>query len=476
MTNSRHPLPAPRAARHAFKATVLAGLFALGLNAALARSTFEAPDATYGGTITAQPVAGSAIVAGSEITLSGRGFKPGQAILLSRGGAVLNADGQPYVADEQGNFKATFQVPEDAAAGQHPVVVTTSGPSHAAIFALKVSPVVPLSGAAQFTQASAKLVPGLYQSDISAKTGAIFVTSAVGRPPVKETQLLRLNGQTLVIEAQRTPAAAPGRNGADGGLYAVYGVGVDDSHGNVWVTNTRQNTVAVYRQSDLALVKQFEPGTVNHARDVVVDEALGRAYASATGTPNIAVFDAQTLAFTGNIEIKSTLRGENFSVASLHLDPAVHKLYAVSLTTNEAAVIDAKTGTVEKVFPVAGAKSAIGVAHDAKTDRLFVASQGSDNLAIVDVASGKTLHLVPTGAGALNVTFEPVNRLAYVSNRAAGTVTVVDPDGRVVANLDNGTFPNHVTSDGKGKVYAINKSRGADDPVGDRITRITPVR
>ena len=43
-----------------------------------------------------------------------------------------------------------------------------------------------------------------------------------------------------------------------------------------------------------------------------------------------------------------------------------------------------------------------------------------------------------------------------------------------VANLDGGTFPNHVHEDGKGHVFAVNKSRGEDDPKGDRITRIAP--
>ena len=83
---------------------------------------------------------------------------------------------------------------------------------------------------------------------------------------------------------------------------------------------------------------------------------------------------------------------------------------------------------------------------------------------------------VTYGAGALNVAFEPVSGLAYVTNRGAGTVTVVDGDGKVVGNLDGGTFPNHVREDGKGNVFAVNKSRGAEDPKGDRITRITPTR
>lgn len=92
----------------------------------------------------------------------------------------------------------------------------------------------------------------------------------------------------------------------------------------------------------------------------------------------------------------------------------------------------------------------------------------------MDVASGRVLHDVYVGAGALGVTYDPVHRLAYVASRAAGTVTVVDAQGRIVANLDGGTYPNHIAADGKGDVFLINKSRGEDDPQGDRITRITP--
>lgn len=450
----------------------LLGLMAFGVQTAQAATVFDAPDATYKGEINAQGPRGTAITAGSEVQLQGRDFKPGQRITLMRGNTVLNTDA--YVADEKGTFSASLKVPADAAVGLQPILVAVSNPSAAAVFPLKVSPVVPVSNTEAYKQVSAKLAPGLYQSAVSAKTGAVFVTSAVGRPPVKASELLRLNGETLAVEARVTPAAAPGSD--DGSVFAVYGVGVDDQNGNVWVTNTRQNAVAVYRQADLSLVKQFAPGTVAHARDVVIDPTLGRAFASATGTPVIAMFDTRTLAEPTPIQVKSLKWGSQFSVASLHLDAAAHKLYAVSLSTEEAAVVDAKTGTVEKVIPVEGIKMAMGVAYDAKTNRLFVAAQGSDNLAIVDLASGKTLHRVSTGAGPLNVAFDPVKRLAYVTNRVSGTLSVVDPDGKLVANLPDGTFPNHVTVDGKGNVYAVNKAKGQDDAEGDRITRFTPVK
>ena len=448
--------------------------------AAATAAGFDAPDATFKGQVNV--VDTPLVLPGSEVQFGGRDFKPGQQITLSYGGVDLG-NGQPITVGADGSFRTRFKVPADAAAGRYPLVVTATKPSAALVHELKVSPNIPLSGQSNFAQTPQKLVPGLYQAAYSARLDRLFVTSAVGRPPVTESRLLKINPATLATEASVAPPQAPVAPAAAGetprapGLYAVYGVAVDDVNGRVWVTNTRQDTIAVYRQSDLALVKQFEVGAVSHSRDVIVDEKLGRAYVSATGSNHISVFDAKSLKWLRNIEIESSLKGFNtpdFTPMSLDLDREHHKLYTVSMSSNEAAIIDTRSDKVEKVFAVAGAKSASGVAFDAKTNRLLVASQGSDNLVIVDATDGKVLHDVKVGAGSLNVALDPVRSLAYVPNRAAGTVTVVSLNGDIVANLPGGTFPNHVTEDGKGTVYAINKSRGSDDPEGDRITRITP--
>ena len=247
---------------------------------------------------------------------------------------------------------------------------------------------MPLSNEAAYRVTSVQPTRGLYQTAYSAKRNAVFATSAVGRPPVLQSELLRLNADTLAVEARVTPADAPDRPGRDGqvqdgGVFAVYGVGVDVAHDTVWVTNSRQNTVAVYRQSDLSLVRQFEPGTVNHARDVVIDEQDGKAYASATFEPEIVVFDTAALSVSKRIKIDSTVRGETFSAASVSYDRAADRLYVASNSTNEIAVINTRTDEVEHVYPVPGARGVIGVAHDAQTNRIFVAAQGTDNLVIL---------------------------------------------------------------------------------------------
>ncbi|WP_216186596.1 YncE family protein [Verticiella alkaliphila] len=457
----------PSTGQRLVRRTVLAlGALSLSLSTAFAAATFEQPATDFAGRVMAQ----GTVLPGGEAKLTGRGFVPGQSVTLSRGGESLG-DG-PYQVDDKGNFEATVQIPANAVAARHPIVVQATGPVAATVFELKVSPDVPLSGQDKFATQSQKLVQGLYQSAYSAKSDRLFVTAAVGRPPVKESQLIKVNPQTLAIEARVTPAVAKGHD--DGRVYAVYGVDVDDEAGTVWVTNTRDDSVAVYKQSDLSLVKQFDEGTAPHARDVVVVPGLNKAYASGPTGEFVAVFDTKKLEKIGDIKVASAIRGQDFGTMSLVLDAERQKIYTVALNTAEIAVIDAKTDTVEKVMPVPGANGGAGIAIDAKGQRAYVAAQGSDTVSVVDLASGKVLATTPVGAGTLNVAYDPVNHLVYAANRGAGTVTVLDADGKIVANLDGGTLPNHIAVDGKGNAFAVNKSRGADDAQGDRITRLTP--
>ena len=447
---------------------------------AAAQDLFGATDRTLEGQVRfAAAEARSPIHAGSQVVVTGRYFRPGQTIRLLYGAQPL--PGGDQTADAEGAFEARITVPESATVGLHPIVVISEAPYTASVVELKVSPNIPLAGAEGFVIETAQLVNSLYQSAYSARNDAVFVTAAVGRPPVRDSTLMRLDADTLEIEARITPGPAPQRRSpsgemTDGGVYAVYGVGVDDVNDTVWVSNTRQDTVAVYRQSDLSLVRQFEPGTVNHARDLVHDAELDKIYVSATFTPEVVVFDAESTDLRTRIEIPSGVRGETFSAASLSFDQEAHRLYVVGLSTDEVAVIDTNTDAVLNVFPVPGARGSIGISHDPQTGRIFVAAQGTDNLIILDGSSGEVIADTPVGAGALNVAFEPQSRLAYVTSRVAGTVTVVDADGAIVANLGPAPLVNHVALDGEGGVFVVNKAFGEDDPLGNRILHIQPRR
>jgi len=420
----------------------------------LAQAVFDPPASNFQGRVSS-----AGALPGQTANIAGRGFVPGQTVTLRYGDQTL-LDALQVNAD--GGFRAELPISAQTAPGLYPVVVQAVKPTAALVVELKVSPNTPLSGQNRYTLNSAALRPGLYQVAYGAASNSLFVTSASGRPPNSTSKLLKLNPNTLAVTAEQD---------AD---VAVYGVAVDDVKGTVWATNTRNNTVAVYKQSDLSLVKQFDAGPALHARDVAVDASQSKAYVSTPGQSQVVVFDTNTNTLLRTIAIQSAVRGGTFGSYSLTLDAQAHKLYTISSNTSEVAIIDTRTDAVEKLIPVDGIKGGIGIAVDAQSQRIFVAAQGSDNVAVVDIASGKTLSTVHVGAGALNVAFDPVGRRAYVSNRGAGTVTVLDIDGKIVANLPGGSFTNHATSDGKGVVYVVNKARGADDPQGDRITRIAP--
>lgn len=317
------------------------------------------------------------------------------------------------------------------------------------------------------TARSADLPPGVYQSAYSARTQRLYATSAVGRPPVKESRLLAIDPVSLRVVASVVPALQAGRT--DGQVQAVYGLTVDDARSQIWTTNTRSGSVAVYRQADLSLVKQFPDDATPHARDVLVDDAHHRAYVSSPASNLIHVFDSATLQPLPGITL--TGAGEAPKPMSLALDAGHQRLYAVSLNTAEIFAIDTATGRQVARYAVPGVQGASGIAVDSQTQRIYVAAQKSGDLTVLDARDGRVLQHLATGAGALNVAFDPVHRLAYVANRGAGTVTVVDEHGTIQAQVNTGSAPNHIALDPQGTAWVTVK-KSKDDPRGDRLVRI----
>ncbi|MGB6217406.1 MAG: YncE family protein [Castellaniella sp.] len=314
---------------------------------------------------------------------------------------------------------------------------------------------------------AADLPPGVYQSAYSARAQRLYMTSAIGRPPVKESRLLALDPASLRVVDSVVPAPQAGRT--DGQVQAVYGLTVDDDRSQIWTTNTRSGSVAVYRQSDLSLVKQFPDDAAPHARDVLVDTAHHRAYVSSPASNVIHVFDSATLQPLPGITLSGA--GEAPKPMSLALDAGHQRLYAVSLNTAEVFAIDTATGRQAARYAVPGAQGASGIAIDSQAQRIYVASQKSGDLTVLDARDGRVLQHLATGAGALNVAFDPVHRLAYVANRGSGTVTVVDEHGVIQAQVDTGSAPNHAALDPQGHAWVMVK-KSKDDPRGDRLVRI----
>lgn len=376
-----------------------------------------------------------------------------------------------------------LKVPATQAIGYGQKVVVTQSKPYAKTYTAtaKVSPDPEPFNADKFTRvetAAGAVSEGLYQSAYSTKSNAVFATAAFSGGEGWDGYLYKLDPNTLAVKAQaRGPLVENPASGAP--RYAPYGVGVDDVNGNVWVTNTRQNTVTVYDQATLAVKHVAAQGSVSHSRDVLYDKKTNRIFVTSAsegtnGNAAIAVFEADDndndgVKFEKIADVASELPRTEFSPMSLELDETTGTLYTTSLSTSKLMAIDTETLEYDlrdlDMDDLAN-RGASGIAFDAVSKRLFIVSQDNDLLLIANT-DGSTIREIPIGAGALNVSFDPVNRLVYVANFGGTTISVVDVNGDAVANLQF-SRPNHIHEDGKGSVYAVNKASG------NQVIKLTP--
>ncbi len=90
--------------------------------------------------------------------------------------------------------------------------------------------------------------------------------------------------------------------------------------------------------------------------------------------------------------------------------------------SNRLMAISVRSGAVLWDVPVG--ETPAGVLWD--HDHVLVGLMGEDGIAVVDPTDGHVLRMVRTGRGAHNLFFSPDGRLIYVTNRVAGTITVLD--------------------------------------------------
>lgn len=386
----------------------------------------------------------------------------GATVMLLNGAELLTP--KPLTADGTGKLNIQLTVPDWAAIGLHPLTVITQNPASVSQVMLKLSGIVPPKNTDAFTLQKVPVGERAYQSAVSAD-GKLFVTSARG--PKDGSRLLRLDAGTLAAEMEAVlPKDEKGRQ------TGVFGIGVDNAHGHVWTTNTLAGTVTVYDAKTLSVVKVFPEGSVPHPRDVVIDEVNNRAYVSAALTGFIEVYDTRKLEHTGQLQFVADHGYEQFYSTGLAIDSAGEKLYGVSRDTSWVGWIDLKTGksTTVKVPQMLGSTD---IARDPQTGRLYIASQDTNNVVVLD-EKGNLLADTCIGAGGVSVVWDAVTSQVFAATRAGGTVAVLDRDGKLVANIPVDGTPNHLTVAPDGSVYLVSMygTYGDKSQTGS-VTKIT---
>ena len=311
-------------------------------------------------------------------------------------------------------------------------------------------------------------LPGQFQVGYSKKNHKLFVPT-VGARGGLASSLARVDADTLQTEAF---AELPVKKNDKGqyGYTSAYGVTVDDVDGTVWVTNTIDNSVAVYDQQTLKLiwtnegVKEDDPNWIEHPRSVLVDHESGKAFV--TGRFFVSAIDLKTKQVE-KIQLEGAPDGGTRYISmNLFLDGG--KLYVPERTGGKLFVVDTKTFKVEKTIQTQGEDSNVevrpsDVAVDHSLNEIYVSSQGvkgvNSGISVYDLQTGEFKKFVKFGTQALALEHDEDRDLVYVTDFGTGKVAVFD--GRadeVIGEVEmNGAAANDVTLLKDGSVLVLDK-------------------
>ena len=311
-------------------------------------------------------------------------------------------------------------------------------------------------------------LPGQYQVGYSAKTHKLFVPTVGARGDLASS-LARLDADTLKTEAF---AQLPVKKNDKGqyGYTSAYGVTVDDVDGTVWVTNTIDNSIAVYDQATLKLVwtneglKKGDPNWIEHPRSVLVDHESGKAFV--TGRYFVSAIDLKTKQVE-KIQLEGAPDGGTRYIG-MNMAIDGNKLYVPERTGGKIFVVDTKTFKVEKTIQTQGEDSTVevrpsDVAVDHSLNEIYVSSQGvkgvNSGISVYDLQTGAFKKFVKYGTQALALEHDEDSDLVYVTDFGTGKVAVFD--GRadeVIGEVEmNGAAANDVTLLKDGSVLVLDK-------------------
>ncbi len=130
-----------------------------------------------------------------------------------------------------------------------------------------------------------------------------------------------------------------------------------------------------------------------------------------------------------------------------------------------------QTGTVEKAMPT-GQNVSHMVVYAPQAGLAFVANIGSGTVTVIDVAAGKRIKNIKTGAGAEGIDLSPDQREVWVTNRADSTISIIDVQKLAVSQtFAAGSFPIRIKFTPDGRHALVSNARSGDVSVYDVASR-----
>ena len=194
----------------------------------------------------------------------------------------------------------------------------------------------------------------------------------------------------------------------------VHGIALAEDLNKAFISVGRNASVKVINFKTLEVITDVKV-TGQNPDAILYDQFSKKVFTFNGGSSNATVLDAVTNAVVGTIP----LAGKPEFPAS----DGKGKIFVNIEDKSLISVIDVKTMTVEKSWPIAPGEGASGLALDNETHRLFAVC-GNNLMVVVDATDGHVVTSLPIGGGCDGVKFDQGLKRAYSSN-GDGTMTVV---------------------------------------------------
>jgi DNA-binding beta-propeller fold protein YncE len=213
--------------------------------------------------------------------------------------------------------------------------------------------------------------------------------------------------EVVDIDHQKVVGTIPKTDG-------VHGIAIASDLHRGYVSNGRSSTMTIFDLDKLSTISEVKT-TGENPDAILYDPATKHVFTFNGRGQNATVFDGD-----GKVLATIPLGGKPEFAQS---DRAGHVFVNVE-DKNEIADIDAKNLTVAHHWPIAPCEEPSGLAIDRAHHRLFAVC-GNQKMVVVDSQNGAVVASVAIGKGVDGAAFDDKNQMAFSSNGADATLTVV---------------------------------------------------
>jgi YVTN family beta-propeller protein len=188
-----------------------------------------------------------------------------------------------------------------------------------------------------------------------------------------------------------------------------FGVAVDPSTDQVWVTNTGSNNVSVINGSSQTVVASI--AVQREPLGIAVNPVQARVFVAANGSNETSIVNASSGRVLANVSVGAEPTGVAF-------DAAADQVFVSDKGSSQVSVLDGFTGTFLRNVTVG--RDPDGLAVDNATNTVYVANEWSSNVSVIAASSDTLNATVPIITNGFapdlqGVTYDSVHRLIWVT-------------------------------------------------------------